>query len=133
MDKAKLLIIDDEIEFASTLCRRLQLRGFNAVDMHSGGEGLAVLPDLRPEIVILDLKMADMSGLDVLEKIKEHDPAVEVIMLTGHGSARAGMEAMEKGACAYIIKPVDLQVLLEKINEMTEKGRKGQGGARQET
>jgi DNA-binding NtrC family response regulator len=127
MNKAKLLIIDDEVEFASTLCQRLRLRDFDTVDVHSGREGIAVLPDVRPDIVILDLKMADMNGLDVLEKIKAYDAAVEVIMLTGHGSVRSGVEAMEKGAFDYIIKPVDLKVLLEKINEATEKKRRRRG------
>jgi DNA-binding NtrC family response regulator len=124
-DKPKLLIIDDEAEFASTLRRRLQLRNFEVEDAHSGGEGLDVLPDVQPDIVILDLKMADMSGLTVLEKIKEYDPAIEVIMLTGHGSVSAGVEAKNKGAFEYIIKPVDLQDLLETISEATEKQRLG--------
>lgn len=116
MTIAKLLIIDDEVEFASTMCQRLKLRDFDATDVHSGGEGLAVLAEVNPEIVILDLKMPDMSGLDVLEGIKKHDPAIEVIMLTGHGSAGSGIEAMEKGAFDYLMKPVDLKELLEKIN-----------------
>ena len=124
MNKAKLLIIDDEVEFASTLRQRLQLREFDAVDVHSGGEAISVLRDVRPDIVILDLKMADISGLDVLEKIKEYDANIEVIMLTGHGSVSSGMEAMEKGAFDYIIKPVDLKILLGKINEATEKRNK---------
>ncbi|MBU1139429.1 MAG: response regulator [Proteobacteria bacterium] len=121
MTNIKLLIIDDEVEFAATLCQRLQLRGIDATDMHSGGEGLAVLEKVAPEIVILDLKMPDMSGLDVLAEIKKYDPGIEVIMLTGHGSAGSGMEAMEKGAFDYIMKPVDLQELLEKINSAYEK------------
>ncbi|MCI5222480.1 MAG: response regulator [Candidatus Electrothrix sp. AR4] len=125
LNKSKLLIIDDEVEFASTLCLRLRLRGIDAVDVHSGREGIALLPDLRPDIVILDLKMADMSGLEVLEKIKEHDAATEVIMLTGHGSVSSGVEAMEKGVFDYIIKPVDLKILLEKIHEALERHRIG--------
>jgi len=124
MTNAKLLIIDDEVEFASTLCQRLQLRGFDATDMHSGGEGLAILSTIEPEIVILDLKMPDMSGLDVLEEIKNHNQSIEVIILTGHGSAESGIEAMEKGAFDYLMKPVDLKELLEKINSADEKRNK---------
>lgn len=117
----KLLIIDDEIEFASTLCQRLNLRGIDTTDAHSGTEGLSQMKELVPDIIILDLKMPDMSGLDVLDSIKKHNPAIEVIMLTGHGSSAAGMEAMEKGAFNYIMKPVDLNELLENIKAATEK------------
>ncbi|WPD21928.1 MAG: response regulator [Candidatus Electrothrix aestuarii] len=112
----KLLIIDDEVEFAATLCRRLQLRNIDAIDVHSGEAGLGVLSEVNPDIVILDLKMHDMNGLDVLEHIKAYDPEIEVIMLTGHGSVRAGIEAREKGAFDYIIKPIDLSDLLVKID-----------------
>ena len=125
LEGIKLLIIDDEAEFAAALCRRLQLRNINAVDAHSGREGLVLLQELHPNIVILDLKMHDMSGLDVLEKIKASDASIEVIMLTGHGSARAGIEAGKKGAFAYIIKPVDLPELLLKIGEAAEKQAEG--------
>ena len=117
----KLLIIDDEAEFAATLCRRLQLRNIDAVDVHSGEAGLAVLSEVNPDIVILDLKMHDMSGLDVLEQIKAYDTGIEVIMLTGHGSAQAGLEAREKGAFDYLIKPVDLPDLLVKIDAAAKK------------
>ncbi len=124
MNKVKLLIIDDEIEFASTLCQRLNLRGFDATDVHSGTEGLAKVEEIAPGIVILDLKMPDMNGFDVLSKIKKLDPAVEIIMLTGHGSGAAGVVAMEKGAFSYIMKPVDLNKLLEQINSANQKRNK---------
>ena len=117
----KLLIIDDEIEFASTLCQRLNLRGIDTTDVHSGTEGLSQLAELAPEIIILDLKMPDMNGLDVLDGIKQYNTAIEVIMLTGHGSSAAGEEAMEKGALSYIMKPVDLKELLENIKIATKK------------
>ncbi len=113
MIKSKILIIDDEVEFAATLCQRLKLRGMAAIDVHSGTEGLVTLVEMNPGIVILDLKMPDMSGLDVLAKIKEHDPSTEVIMLTGHGSAGSGVEAKEKGAFDYVMKPLDIAELMD--------------------
>lgn len=123
----KLLIVDDEVEFAATLCRRLQLRNIDAVDAHSGQEGLACLAEVKPHIVILDLKMHDMSGLDVLEQIKAYDATIEVIMLTGHGSLQAGITAREKGAFDYMIKPVDLSDILIKIAEaVTQQGQQEQ-------
>ncbi len=121
MGKEKLLIIDDEVEFASTLCERLRLRGIDTTDVHSGTEGLKALVEIAPNIVILDLKMPDMNGIDVLARIKQHDPDIEVIMLTGHGSRAAGILAMEKGAIDYIMKPIDINELLEKINFAYEK------------
>jgi DNA-binding NtrC family response regulator len=124
MMTGKLLIIDDEIEFASTLCQRLCLRGIDALDVHSGRRGLAKVREISPEIIILDLKMPDMNGLDALAEIKRFNPSIEVIMLTGHGSSAAGVEAMKKGAFDYIMKPVDLKELLAKINLVAEK-RKG--------
>ncbi|MGW8195894.1 MAG: response regulator [Desulforhopalus sp.] len=125
MAKTKLLIIDDEVEFASTLSQRLRLRGINTMDAHSGKEGLTMVAEFAPDVVILDLKMPDMNGLDVLVGIKKHNPVIEVIMLTGHGSGAAGKEAMEKGAFNYIMKPIDLHELLEKVNLALEKRNRG--------
>lgn len=119
-----VLIIDDEVEFASTLCQRLKLRGMATVDVHSGTEGLVALKNMNPGIVILDLKMPDMTGLDVLEKIKEYDPDIEVIMLTGHGSAGCGVEAKEKGAFDYVMKPLDITELMSIIESADNKRSK---------
>jgi DNA-binding NtrC family response regulator len=121
MTRAKLLIIDDEAEFASTLSKRLSLRGIDATDVHSGTEGLAKLAEIAPEIVLLDLKMPGMHGLDVLSAIKKHDPTIEVILLTGHGPGGSVAEAMAKGAFECIMKPIDIKELIEKINSAYEK------------
>lgn len=118
--ESKLLIIDDEVEYASTLCQRLQLRGIDITDANSGTDGLAKLKEINPDIVILDLKMPDMNGLDVLAEIKEHNSDIKVIMVTGHGSAAAGLQAKRKGAFDYIMKPFKLAELLEKL-EAAEK------------
>ncbi|WP_028583661.1 response regulator [Desulfogranum mediterraneum] len=120
MSKTKILIIDDEVEFASTLCQRLRLRGLDASDVHSGSEGLVQAVAEQPEVVILDLKMPDVNGLDILTEIKTQAPRVEVIMLTGHGSSASGIKAMEQGAFDYIIKPVDLGELMKKITQAAE-------------
>ena len=120
-----VLIIDDEVEFAATLCQRLKLRGMATIDVHSGTEGLDALAKMNPSIVILDLKMPDMSGLDVLEKIKEYDSSIEVIMLTGHGSAGSGVEAKEKGAFDYVMKPLDIAELVNIIESANKKRSKG--------
>ena len=119
--KMKVLVVDNETEFASTLAERLRLRKIAAESVYSGAEALASVSLLRPDVMILDLQMPDMSGLDVLSRVKAIDPTIEVILLTGHGSFDAGITSMEMGAFDYIVKPVDLTLIMEKINEAFQK------------
>ncbi|MCK9296706.1 MAG: response regulator [Desulfobulbaceae bacterium] len=120
MSEIKVLIVDDEVEFASTLAERLELRDITAETVNNGKDALSTILVRPPDVVILDLKMPDLSGLEVLHGIKAHDPSIEVIMLTGHGSTSSGIEGMERGAFDYIMKPIDLDLLLEKINQAYE-------------
>ncbi|MEW6288315.1 MAG: response regulator [Thermodesulfobacteriota bacterium] len=120
MSEIKVLIVDDEVEFAETLAERLGLRDIAAETVNNGKDALATILIRPPDVVILDLKMPDLSGLEVLDGIKAHDPSIEVIMLTGHGSTSSGIEGMERGAFDYIMKPIDLDLLLEKINQAYE-------------
>ena len=113
----KVLVVDNETEFAATLAERLRLRKIEAESVFSGTDALAVVPRFQPDVVILDLQMPDMSGLDVLSQIKNIDATIEVILLTGHGSFEAGISGMELGAFDYIVKPIDLVLLLDKITE----------------
>ncbi len=115
----RILIIDDEVEFATTLCQRLKLRKFEVEEAHSGNEGLAILKDFVPNIVFLDLKMPDMSGLDVLAEIRSVQPQSKVVMLTGHGSGAAGKQALAMGAVDYLMKPVDFRELIKRVTELT--------------
>lgn len=119
--KMKVLVVDNEQEFASTLAARLQLRKIEAESVFSGAEALAAVPLFMPDVIILDLQMPDMSGLEVLSQVKAIDPSIEVILLTGHGSFDAGLTSMELGAFDYIIKPVDLTQLMDKITEAYKK------------
>ncbi len=119
--KMKVLVVDNEVEFASTLAERLRLRKIEAESVYSGEEGLAAFHRFRPDVMILDLRMPDMSGLDVLSQVKAIDPSIEVILLTGHGSFDAGITGMELGAFDYIVKPIDLVLLYEKITEAYNK------------
>jgi DNA-binding NtrC family response regulator len=125
MDKMKILIIDDEVEFASTLVERFTLRGIEAKSANRGVEALALVAARVPDVVILDLKMPDLSGLEVMSRIKAVDPTIEIIILTGHGSTAAGIDGMEQGAFDYMMKPVDLSVLLEKIEQAYKKRMAG--------
>ena len=115
--KTKVLVVDNEVEFASTLAERLRLRKIEAESVFSGEEALPVIARFQPDVIILDLDMPDISGLEVLSRVKDFDPTIEVILLTGYGSFDAGITSMELGAFDYIIKPVDLAHLMEKITE----------------
>lgn len=112
----RILIADDEVEFASTLVTRLELRGFKAKMVNSGQEALTAIAEYVPDILLLDLKMPDLDGLEVLARLRENYPHLKVIILTGHGSFEAGREGMELGAVDYIMKPVDLSRLIEIVN-----------------
>ena len=118
MSKIKVLIIDDELEFASTLSERLALRGFDAMHAESAEEAISLISEgWPPDVALLDLKMPGIDGLKTLEMLKENDPAICVIMITGHGSTASGIEGMKRGLCDYMMKPVDIADLVAKINE----------------
>lgn len=118
MNKLKLLIIDDEMEFASTLAERLELRGMESRAVDSAEEALSLLQNKWiPDVAILDLKMPGMDGIATLDLIKRQAPTVEVIMLTGHGSTSSGIEGMQRGLFDYLMKPVDIDELVKKIKE----------------
>lgn len=115
MSAMRVLIVDDNIEFAATLLERLLSRGVKAEAEHYGKDALSSVITNPPDVVILDLKMSDLNVLEVLEAIKTFDPAIEVILLTDHGTTATAIEGMERGAFDYFIKPIDFDLLLEKI------------------
>lgn len=115
----RILIADDEVEFASTLSARLELRGYQTEMVNSGEAALDAISRQTPDLVLLDLKMPDLDGLEVLARLRENNTELKVIILTGHGSFDAGNQGMELGAFDYIMKPVELGLLLEKITEAT--------------
>jgi DNA-binding response OmpR family regulator len=120
----KVLVVDKEVEFASILAERLQLRKILAESVFSGTDALAAVPVFKPDVLILDLQMPDMDGLDVLTRVRAIDPTIEVILITGHGSFDAGITGMERGAFDYLVKPVELDQLLGRITDAYNK-RKG--------
>lgn len=125
MDKIKVLLIDDEIEFVETLAERLELRGYISKIAGDGESGISMLAKESFDIAILDLMMPGLSGLDTLRQIKEIDATLPVIMLTGHGSTKDGMEGMRMGAFDFLMKPLDINDLLEKIKLALSKSSKG--------
>ena len=114
--KTKILLVDDEVEFVSTLSERLQLRGYDVRTANNALEALAFVYKEAPDVIILDLRIPGMDGIETLKTIKKFDPTIEVIMLTGHGDIRSVEEGMKSGAFEYIMKPVDISELTAKID-----------------
>lgn len=114
--KTKILLVDDEVEFVSTLSERLQLRGYDVGTANNALEALAFVYKEPPDVIILDLRIPGMDGIETLKTIKKFDPTIEVIMLTGHGDIRSVEEGMKSGAFEYIMKPVDISELTAKID-----------------
>ncbi len=111
----KLLLVDDEAPYVSVLTRRLAKRNIEVTPALSGSQGIQALRGRSFDIAVLDLKMEDMDGIEVLKVFKMMDPKMPVIMLTGHGSETAAREGIESGACDYLIKPCNLDELIGKI------------------
>ena len=114
---ANILLVDDEKDFVEMLSLRLKAFGKQVTPAYSGGECLEKLKANNIDVVILDIKMPEMDGMETLKIIKTRFPLVEVIMLTGHGSIETAVDGMKTGAFDYILKPANLEDLLEKITQ----------------
>lgn len=117
MNTWNILLVDDEVDFIVTLAERLELRGVNARVAHDGEAALKAVADNVPQVIVLDVMMPGMKGIEVLQKIKGEHPEVKVILLTGQGKTRDGIEGMQHGAFAYLTKPLDLEELIRTIDE----------------
>jgi len=111
----KVLLVDDEKEFVLTLAERLAMRGIQVNTAFSGEEALSLLETFQPQVMILDLMMPGMSGSAVLGRVKKLYPNMEVILLTGIGSMTEGVAGIGQGAFDYLIKPLQIEELIEKI------------------
>jgi len=115
MRKPRILLVDDEEEFVKTLAERLQLRDFD-VRIATDGEGaLDIVEADPPQLVVLDMIMPGMGGLEVLKQIKAMNRRMPVILLTGHGSTAEGIEGMRLGAFDYLMKPINIDDLIKKM------------------
>lgn len=119
-ESTRVLLVDDEVGFVEVLHKRLNKRGFAVTPATSGTEGIQVLRKNDFDVAILDLKLEDMDGIEVLEIFKKMVPEMPVIMLTGHGSEQAARDGMEHGAFDYLLKPCALEELIEKINQAVQ-------------
>lgn len=122
---AKILLVDDEAPFVEALSKRLEKRGLTVSPAYSGKEALEKLDqDTTIDVVILDVKMPGMDGIETLKAIKSMHPLVEVIMLTGHATVESAIEGMKLGALDYLMKPCDMEVLMSKVQEAYDKKTK---------
>jgi DNA-binding NtrC family response regulator len=119
--KAKVLLVDDEADFLATLAERLETRGLKVDTATSGEDAVAKAEGEGFDLIILDLSMPGIDGLETLKRIKAKQPEAEIIMLTGQGSIRTSIEAMKLGAEDFLQKPVNITELMDKISEAKDK------------
>jgi two-component system, OmpR family, response regulator len=117
----KVLIVDDEAEFASTLAERLALRNYDVKAVFNAEDAITTAQSDPPDVVLLDLRMPGIGGLEVLKTIKRFDPTIEVIIITGQPETEGAGEEILTGPFDCIIKPVDISKLIVKINNANEK------------
>lgn len=113
MSKISLLIVDDEEEFLEPIVTRLKRRGIDCLAVTSGEDALSVLLQRQFDVAIVDVKMPKMDGIELLRRLRKDYPNMPVILLTGHASVELGIEGMELGAFDYLLKPVDIDELLD--------------------
>ena len=117
MMKLKLLLVDDEKDFIVTLAERLELRGFQVQTAVDGESALKIIENDPPQVVVLDVLMPGLSGLDVLQQMKARVPQIPVILLTGRGSTTEGAEGMQLEGYDCLMKPVNIDELIRKMEE----------------
>ncbi len=124
MTPTKVLLVDDEVEFASALSERLRLRNYDAKAIYRAEDALPTVENDKPDVVLLDLKMPGVDGIEVLKAIKQFDPTIGVIILSGHGDREIADEGIRAGAFDYIMKPMDIEQLIVKIDKAKMKRNK---------
>jgi two-component system OmpR family response regulator len=117
MEEMQMLLVDDEDDFRMTLANRLKLRKIDVTDVASGNEAIDLARQKSFDVAVIDVKMPGIDGIETLKQIKQLQPAIEVVMLTGHASIESGMEAMKLGAFDYVMKPCDIDELLIKTGD----------------
>ena len=117
MNRFTTLFVDDEKDFLETILKRMKKRHVDVYGAESGEEALSFLTHTSVDVVVLDVRMPGMDGIETLKEIKKRFPLVEVIMLTGHASLETAREGMETGAFDFLMKPVNIDELLYKLQD----------------
>ncbi len=122
MSEPRVLLVDDEIELVNAMAERLELRGFHAVGVRSAREALEVLEEIHYDVVVADVRMPRMGGIQLARRVRRKYPGTAVVLLTGHGSRRDAEEGKKAGAMAYLAKPIDLEDLIQVVRDATGGG-----------
>jgi len=130
MGDIKVLIVDDEHDFRETLVKRLEKRKFFIQGVENGISALELIEHQPFDVVVLDVMMPKMDGIETLREIKKNKPLIEVILLTGHASLESGIEGMKLGAFDYMMKPTGIEDLVKKIYQAYEKKTAHEGEIR---
>jgi DNA-binding NtrC family response regulator len=117
MKRPRILLVDDELVFANNLLKLLSKRGYDTVVVYNGTDAVNMVGEKEFDVIILDMKMPGMDGIATLKEIKKKTPSVEVVILTGHSSVESGIEGMQLGAFDFLMKPVSIDDLQEKVSE----------------
>ena len=123
----KVLLVDDEEEFVRALAERLELRGFEPEVALSGELALQVIEERAPDVIVLDLRMPGMDGVEVLRRVKRTHPRIQVIILTGHGSEADARTVRSLGAFEHLQKPVEVADLVRCMQEAYERASREEG------
>lgn len=121
MDEFRVLVVDDEDDFRETIVKRLKSRKIIAEGAEDGKKALELIENNTFDVIVLDVKMPGMDGIETLRHIKSKNPRIEVIILTGHASVEFGIKGMQLGAFDYVMKPAPLAELLDKIRQAYDK------------
>lgn len=124
-DRIRVLVVDDEEDFATATATRLDHRGFAAQVALSGRAAIEAVAHAPFDVVILDLLMPELDGIETLRELRRIDPHVEVVFLTGHGTVASGIEGMQLGAADFLQKPVSIEVLCTAVDAAAERSRAG--------
>jgi two-component system, OmpR family, response regulator CpxR len=111
----KVLLVDDEIDFVTTVSSRLALRGIGTDVVHDGQQALDYVDKLEPDVMVLDLNMPGLHGMEVLRQLSKTNPDIQVVILTGHGMNQEEEEARRLKAFDYLRKPTDIDTLADRI------------------
>lgn len=128
----RVLVVDDEVDFATALAARLRRRGFAADAVFDGAAGLHRAAEGDIDVLVLDLRMPGMDGLETLRQVRRAAPAVRVIVLTGHGTVESGIEGMQIGAADFLQKPADIETLSAAIVAAASREPAGEAAGRTE-
>ena len=117
MPPIRVLLVDDEEDLSLVLAERLQMRGFDAEGVTSGETALSRIEQKQFDVLVVDVKMPGLGGLNLLRKLRQRNPRSQVILFTGHGSTQEAEEGIREGAFEYLVKPVEIEELVKKIQQ----------------